>query len=390
MLRFEAHRAFDHLDKLAYEIGPRLAGTRGDRLATEYIRKQFESFGLKVRVREFGFVDRSLRTKCTAGLFFTAFLSLFFLSPLGSLSVWLAALIVWRSLVKILPKRSTQNILASLKPKKTEKRVVITAHHDSARSVVSYNLHLFVRLTFIPALVVSTIFVCARVLHPSVFWTAVWGGLAGIFLPVCISMFICASGRGISPGAIDNASGVSVMLEVARVSSEQPPPATELTFVAFGAEEQGLVGAWKLVASKVLPKDVSVLNLDVLGAGPQAFFVEGNGVVRRVETDPELNRALVECGQKVGPRLKPWWAAFAGHDHIPLRRAGIRATTLTFDVKARKGKLSLLIAKLFQLPNASIHKTPHIHTLEDTPEKIRPENIERAGQIVTRFIEAVG
>jgi hypothetical protein len=58
MAEFEPRLAFEHLDKLAYEIGPRLAGTRGERQAAEYIRKQLEGYGYQVKVQEFRFVSR--------------------------------------------------------------------------------------------------------------------------------------------------------------------------------------------------------------------------------------------------------------------------------------------------------------------------------------------
>ena len=86
MAEFEPRRAFEHLDKLAYEVGPRLAGTRGDRLAADYIQKQFEDNGLKVRKQEFWFVNRSARTKVTACIFGIAFVASLFLSPELSLA----------------------------------------------------------------------------------------------------------------------------------------------------------------------------------------------------------------------------------------------------------------------------------------------------------------
>ncbi|MDI6884712.1 MAG: hypothetical protein QMD00_06310, partial [Hadesarchaea archaeon] len=73
MAEFEPRRAFEHLDKLAYEIGPRLAGTRGDGMAADYIRKQFESYGLKTRVQEFKFAPKAAQVKATAFLFTSAF-----------------------------------------------------------------------------------------------------------------------------------------------------------------------------------------------------------------------------------------------------------------------------------------------------------------------------
>lgn len=45
-----------------------------------------------------------------------------------------------------------------------------------------------------------------------------------------------------SPGANDNGSGTSVMLEMARVLKSVPSD-KEIRFIAFGAEELGLLGS---------------------------------------------------------------------------------------------------------------------------------------------------
>ena len=74
MAEFEPRQAFEHIDKLAYEIGPRLAGTRGEQQAAEYIQKQLESYGYKVEAQEFDFVDRAARTQIGAVLLATAFI----------------------------------------------------------------------------------------------------------------------------------------------------------------------------------------------------------------------------------------------------------------------------------------------------------------------------
>lgn len=357
-------------------------------MAADYIRKQFEDCGLKTWVQEFKFVPRAARVKTTAFLFASAFVALFFLPQELSLVAWLAVIVVWRSLGKLMPKRESRNIIASVGTRKPKKRVAITAHYDSALCMVSYKLYLFVRFAFLPILIVVVTIVATRALGILTAWEIVWSVLAIIFLPICIGMFITASGGRVSPGADDNASGVAVMLEAARATTESPPADTELTFIAFGAEEQGLVGARKFMASKALPKDTLVLNLDGVGVGPHTYVIEGNGILRRRRTSPLLNQVLANSIKGVGSKPKLWWAALAGHDHIPFVQAQIGATTYTTDVGG-KDKLGRFIARAFRLPNARARRYRYIHTLEDTPERIELTNIERAGQVVLGFIKTV-
>jgi Peptidase family M28/PDZ domain/PA domain len=72
--------------------------------------------------------------------------------------------------------------------------------------------------------------------------------------------------RAIHNGADDNASGVSVMLEVARLLSQSPPGPT-VAFVAFTGEEVGLVGSSHFVGNSPLDLDRSELmvNFDMVG-----------------------------------------------------------------------------------------------------------------------------
>ncbi len=67
-------------------------------------------------------------------------------------------------------------------------------------------------------------------------------------------------------GANDNASGVAGMLEVARLVAQRPLPRSVL-FVAFGSEEQLMLGSYHYVAHPLRPLEttVAVLNLDMIG-----------------------------------------------------------------------------------------------------------------------------
>jgi aminopeptidase YwaD len=388
MAEFEPRQAFEHIDKLAYEIGPRLAGTRGEQQAADYIQKQLESYGYKVEAQEFDFVDRAARMKIGACLLVAAFIVTLFLPDLIALAVFLIALAVFSSLPKLMPKRKSKNIIATFKQENPKKHLMITAHYDSARCVVNYKLQVFTKLALIPVISVVLVFLLVRAAGVlPISWWPIWLILAFIFLPVCCSMFWAARSKQVSSGANDNASGLSVMLEVARVTRELQP-SSEVAFVAFGAEEQGLAGSRAFVEKQKFEGENLVLNLDMVGAGKQVFVVEGNGLVQKHRTSKKLNEVLIKCCEHVGPKPKLWWAALAGHDHIPFLRAKLPATTFTLD-SLGTDKLEPRLGKIFGLPNTRGRGYRYIHTMEDMPEKIELANIELAGKVVLELIKTV-
>jgi hypothetical protein len=72
----------------------------------------------------------------------------------------------------------------------------------------------------------------------------------------------------IHPGADDNASGVAVLLELARAFASAEKPARSVLFVAFSGEEAGLAGARHFVASPTpmpIDKAIGAINLDTVG-----------------------------------------------------------------------------------------------------------------------------
>jgi hypothetical protein len=71
----------------------------------------------------------------------------------------------------------------------------------------------------------------------------------------------------IHPGADDNASGVAVLLELARALAATDKPSRTIVFAAFAAEEAGLAGARHYAARPAFPLDglIGVINLDTVG-----------------------------------------------------------------------------------------------------------------------------
>jgi len=84
----------------------------------------------------------------------------------------------------------------------------------------------------------------------------------------------------VHPGADDNASGVAVMLELAKLFATGEKPSRTLVFVAFSAEEGGLMGSKHYVEHPPFPieKTIGVINIDTVGRlGTEKLSVLGTG-----------------------------------------------------------------------------------------------------------------
>ena len=98
-------------------------------------------------------------------------------------------------------------------------------------------------------------------------------------------------------GAIDNASGVAVMIEVARRLAKGPQLDRDVYFLATTAEELGLLGAKAFAENPPIPlgQFVAAFNIDSVAIGPagQAFAIVGQGL-----TPLDAQIALVARQQK--------------------------------------------------------------------------------------------
>lgn len=87
--------------------------------------------------------------------------------------------------------------------------------------------------------------------------------------------------RAIHNGADDNASGVAVLIEVAQHLAKRPKkPRRQVVFVAFAAEERGLLGSKFYVEHPLVPLDntVAMINVDMVGRlRDQKLIVGGAG-----------------------------------------------------------------------------------------------------------------
>ena len=79
---------------------------------------------------------------------------------------------------------------------------------------------------------------------------------------------LARNSKAIHNGADDNASGVAVLVELARrLAAHRPKLKRRVVFVAFTGEERGLLGSSRYVRNPLFPLDktVAMINLDMVG-----------------------------------------------------------------------------------------------------------------------------
>jgi Zn-dependent M28 family amino/carboxypeptidase len=172
-----------------------------------------------------------------------------------------------------------------------------------------------------------------------------------------------AHSRDPVPGANDGASGVAVLLELARVLGLRQVR-HEIWLAFFDAEDNGGIEGWNwIVGSTYMADNLStepdaMILVDMIGTTDQQIYFDRNS-----------DRALSEKVWKIAGQLgygdhfipEARWAMI--DDHIPFARHHIPAIDIIdFDY-------------------------PYWHTVADTADKVSPDSLQRVGRTLQVFLE---
>jgi len=134
-------------------------------------------------------------------------------------------------------------------------------------------------------------------------------------------------GDQIFNGALDNATGISALVELAEafVGLEQPQ-SRSMVFMAVTAEEQGLLGSAYYAANPIYPLDktVAAINMDALNIlGPMHdISIVGYG---NSELDDYLVEAAAIQDRVVNPETRPEAGSYYRSDHFNFAKVGVPA-----------------------------------------------------------------
>ncbi|MCW0380354.1 hypothetical protein NB697_003200 [Xanthomonas sacchari] len=135
-----------------------------------------------------------------------------------------------------------------------------------------------------------------------------------------------AKGDRIFNGALDNASGVAALLELARAFAKGPAPQRSVVFMAVTAEEKGLLGSEYYASKPLYPlaRTVAVINMDGMSPfGPSRDF--GIYGTAKLELLDDLKRVAKGWDLRYTPDPKPEAGYFFRSDHFSFAKRGVPA-----------------------------------------------------------------
>lgn len=163
-----------------------------------------------------------------------------------------------------------------------------------------------------------------------------------------------------NPGALDNASGTAVLLEVARIiKNSDTAPRKSIIFAAFNGEESGMTGSQAYVSDPPYPLEKSVmLCLDMVGCSAD--------IPLTIASDERGSGKLTNELCKYAEELKINYNTdtISGSDHSSFSQAGVD---------------SVLLINEDWLNG--------YHSPDDTMEDVSKSNIEQAAKLVLKYID---
>ncbi len=293
----------------------------------------------------------------------------------GSLVVEGAHPGAWARLCRRLGKAyQAANYVASL-PQSGESNglhLLLVAHYDSK----SQRMPLASRMTFFMlgiggALLFALLMLLSPLMPALVTPALLLGGLA---LLAGVPLWFLDLGND-SPGAIDNASSVGVVVALAEALARQPELCRrlDLRVLLTSAEEVSTMGAVAYVQrhqAELMRQDRSgrlyVFNFDGVGVNGTLRWV-GKGERSAAADEPSLRHLVRQACIELSGEIKSFNLPGALYDHLPFAEAGLDAGTLV-----AVGKTSL-----------------GVHTPRDNPAALDLAGFQRAGCVAVKVIQAL-
>jgi len=132
------------------------------------------------------------------------------------------------------------------------------------------------------------------------------------------------SGDTIYNGAVDNATGVAGILEIAKAFKAGKRPDRSIVFVALTAEESGLLGSAYYGQNPVFPlaQTAAAINIDAMYPIGRTHDIEVVGFGSS-ELEDDLKAAATQQGRFIRPDAEPEKGHYFRSDHFNLAKQGV-------------------------------------------------------------------
>jgi Zn-dependent M28 family amino/carboxypeptidase len=135
------------------------------------------------------------------------------------------------------------------------------------------------------------------------------------------------NGDRIYNGAVDNASGVGGLIEIAKAFiNVQPPPKRSILFLSVTAEEKGLLGSEYYAEHPLYPLTQTLANINMDGLNVHGRTKDLEVIGQGMSTlDNDLDAVAKEQGRVVKPDAEPEKGFYYRSDHFNFAKVGVPA-----------------------------------------------------------------
>ncbi|MEM2189889.1 MAG: M20/M25/M40 family metallo-hydrolase [Archaeoglobaceae archaeon] len=364
-------RVVEFVEKVCKEFGARLAGTESELKAGDYIYELMADFCDEVKKEWFisrpkGFTDYVWITALLYILgvcfYFMEIWFLTFILIFAGFMIFILQQCLHFELIDFLfPKVQEFHVVGKIKPKEeAKKRILLSAHYDSP-----YEFPLTGKLRHKSALIIFpliAIVLITAILSIVRYYYDVDFVQKPLLIVATILLLIVAStlrSNRLSLGANDDLAGVGVVLEAGKFLRANRPKNTEVWIVAFAGEEH-MRGSKRFVEKHYEElKDAILFNFECPSA--DYFLVGTEEKMFFAKHSPKAVEIARKACERVKANFKVGSLPFAGSDAANFSRKGLHATTI------------------FGLAKDGV---PYYwHTLEDVPENLKLDSINKAVEI---------
>jgi hypothetical protein len=377
---FDAQKALGHIAELS--AMRRLAGTPGEALAQEYIRGAGRDADIEMHDEDFAYTELPLKLALPAMCLIIGSISV-----MGSLAyLWGTSLVLipgaallvavyfgfkWSSTFeKFASKGSKHSVnlvgrIPGIEPRGT---VMLSAHYDSKSQIMPVILRAsFFMIGFATAILLGLTLVAVGILKAG--GHGFLGSHIGFFISLVppalmLGLILNVTGNR-SPGALDDASGVAVILEAGRVLAGSPLHNFDTVVAAFGCEEVGLCGSISYLLAhedELRRRPFFMLNFDMPFTSSGNLMLNTGFEFPPVRTSMRLNETARRVGKAMGVKVSGGYLPVgAGADHMPWVKHGFEATGL-------------------------VSAATNIHSSRDSLDKVNREGLRRAGEATIEIL----
>jgi Peptidase family M28 len=286
-----------------------------------------------------------------------------------------------RRMRRLLPRRTTYNVICELGDPRAERTIVLISHHDAAHSGLVFHPaipELAARLGLTEKTDTSPPLMAPVVGGPVLAALGAASGhklLARIGLVLGLGSVAAMTDIGVRksvPGANDNGTAVVALLALARRFVAEPPQGIRVILLSTGSEEsfsEGIKAFGERHFDQLPRESTFFLCLETLGA-THLLALRGEGFLKMRDYPPRALAFVERIAGELGIWLYPNLRTYNGTDALESRVAGYETVALC---------------------SCTDHKQPgRYHWPNDTAENVNFDTLQRAVSLSNEIVRRLG